>query len=534
VGLISMMPNAVGKWWLPAGIVALALAFSLPRLSEEKYNGDERHWIYHGERSWEHLRHGQLDHPFWSESNLLFGYASPPVAKYIIGIGLQATGRQSPRDEITTKTKVRTGAAYPRDVLWGGRLPSAILGALGIVVFFLVGREATRDRAAALGALLLATSPVWLASSRRAMVDIHGAALGLVALWLFVAARRALLERAALPTILARFAVTGVALGLTVGAKFNAAGVSIGLGALLLLDLIRGTGGSRVRSAGSGALMAAAALVTFVGLYPYLHHDAWSRFSGILEEWGGVRDLHVAHGLGAFDGSYAPGLVSFREAASMLLLPGTAAVPWLALPLATAILLRTRLRDRWPPAVARLAVWVLLLPAAIATLFAPGVFVHLWIAWVGLVGGLLAAIVPGESRVHDPRRRPAIEAIAFYTLGTLFIVLATTTISWPRYYIALFPPVLLVAGVGLDGLVRALASCGARWAAAPVILSLVFAALSVTTAYPTTGVTKIARLLANGWTDAGAVFLVASVVSFCLFPLLLARRAAPPAESARG
>ena len=60
--------------------------FSLPRLSGEKFNGDERQWIYHGERSWEHLRRGELNHPYWSENALLFGFASPPVSKYIIAV----------------------------------------------------------------------------------------------------------------------------------------------------------------------------------------------------------------------------------------------------------------------------------------------------------------------------------------------------------------------------------------------------------------------------------------------------------------
>jgi 4-amino-4-deoxy-L-arabinose transferase-like glycosyltransferase len=517
------------RWLVPASVVAFALALSLPRLAGEKYNGDERWWIYTGERSWDLLCRGELHDPFWSESHLLYGNASPPVAKYVIGIGLDAFGKRSPVRDITSKKVSRTGEWYPRDVLWAARVPSAVLGALGILVFFLVARDATTGRAAAFAAGLLATSPVWLSCSRRAMVDIHGASLGLVSLWLFVAARNALHGGASLPRCLGWFAAVGVAVGLTVGAKFNAAGAALGAGALLLVDVVRARArGPRLRALASGTIMSAVAVGVFVGLYPYLHEDGWNRFTGILRVWREVRGLHVELGPGAFEDSYEPGLRSFAEAARLLLLPGGAALPWLVLPLAGAILFRTRWRERTSAESARLAVWILFLPGAIGALFAPGLFAHLWIAWVGLVGGLLVAIVPEEPRELEPRRRRAREAIAFYTLGSLAVVLATTTVTWARYYIALVPPVLLAAGVGLDGLTRDLVARGGRRAAAPVIAACAFAALSVVAAYPDPGDTKIVRLLENGWARPGALFLAGSVVSFCLFPAGFLRRARAP------
>ena len=72
----------------------------------------------------------------------------------------------------------------PVGVELAGRLPSALLGLLTVVVLYAVARRVWPRRAAVLGALVLATTPYWAFLSRQAITDMPYAALMSIALLL--------------------------------------------------------------------------------------------------------------------------------------------------------------------------------------------------------------------------------------------------------------------------------------------------------------------------------------------------------------
>ncbi len=118
------------------------------------------------------------------------------------------------------------------------RLPSALFGAFGLFAFGRLMWWASLRRFATLAALLLlVTSFAWYIQSRIAMLDMFMACLGMVALWQFAAALR-------LPTRQARrrLALTGLCLGLALGAKWSIAPAAILPGLAFLVLRLRDHG----------------------------------------------------------------------------------------------------------------------------------------------------------------------------------------------------------------------------------------------------------------------------------------------------
>jgi dolichyl-phosphate-mannose--protein O-mannosyl transferase len=102
-----------------------------------------------------------------------------------------------------------------RPLVW--RIPSALFGAFGLFAFGRLLWWASLRRFATLaGMFLVATSFAWFIQSRIAMLDMIMAGLGMVALWQFAAATRAPPRRARV-----RLALSGLCLGLAMGAKWS-------------------------------------------------------------------------------------------------------------------------------------------------------------------------------------------------------------------------------------------------------------------------------------------------------------------------
>ena len=120
-------------------------------LEEERYNADESRWMDQAGTAWEKFRTGAWDDPYWQDGGMLWGFPSPPVAKYFMGIGMKAAGR----------SWQHSGEAPPPEVLHAGRLSSVAFGALGVAVFFLIARTVLPFGPALAAALLLASHPVW-------------------------------------------------------------------------------------------------------------------------------------------------------------------------------------------------------------------------------------------------------------------------------------------------------------------------------------------------------------------------------------
>lgn len=117
------------------------------------------------------------------------------------------------------------------------RLPSALAGALGLLAFSRLVWLASGRRLATLAAtFLLATNFLWFVISRIAMLDMIMAALGLCGLWMFAAAiRRPAQGRW-------RLALSGIFLGLALGAKWSIAPLIALPGLLFLAWKIRDCG----------------------------------------------------------------------------------------------------------------------------------------------------------------------------------------------------------------------------------------------------------------------------------------------------
>ena len=117
------------------------------------------------------------------------------------------------------------------------RVPSALFGTLGFFAFGRLLWHASLSRFATLaGLFLLATSFAWFIQSRIAMLDMVMASLGMVALWMFAAAMRHPAQGRW------RLAVTGLCLGLSLGAKWSIAPIAVLPGLLFLVLKIKDQG----------------------------------------------------------------------------------------------------------------------------------------------------------------------------------------------------------------------------------------------------------------------------------------------------
>lgn len=160
-----------------------------------------------------------------------------------------------------------------RPLAW--RLGPALFGGLGLFAFGRFTWHLTQRRRATLAAIiLLATNFMWFVQSRIAMLDMICAGLCMVALWQFAAALRTRkVGNARLRLILA-----GLAMGLSLGAKWTSAPALILPGLAFLALRIRETGPLFLGKRGAGPIkgisLAEAAL--WLGLVPLAVY--WTTF----------------------------------------------------------------------------------------------------------------------------------------------------------------------------------------------------------------------------------------------------------------
>lgn len=129
----------------------------------------------------------------------------------------------NPEHPLLGKEIIAASIALLGDTPLNWRIPSALFGALGLFAFGRMMWLASGLRFATIAAmLLLGTNFVWFIQSRIAMLDMFMAALGMVALWQFAAALHLPARRARW-----RLAITGLCLGLALGAKWSIAPVAV-------------------------------------------------------------------------------------------------------------------------------------------------------------------------------------------------------------------------------------------------------------------------------------------------------------------
>ncbi|WP_338467768.1 glycosyltransferase family 39 protein [Novosphingobium sp. ZN18A2] len=193
-----------------------------------------------------------------------------PAARRLIDL----TSRLNPEHPLVGKEFMALGMVLAGDNSWGWRLPSAILGAIGLFGATRAVWWASRSRMATiLFGILFATNFVWFMIARIAMLDMAMGAFFALAVWQWVLAwqdsakgRRHLV-------------LTGLFMGLSLGAKWNAAPLMIIPGLLFAWDRLMALKGRRVhvlwaRNAGPVPGVSLMEAFVWLGLFPVLVYFA--------------------------------------------------------------------------------------------------------------------------------------------------------------------------------------------------------------------------------------------------------------------
>jgi len=264
-------------------LFGLGLWQNLSDLRLTPFHPDESRWLYRAGFV------GELRDPlgpFWDDHATL--RVQPPLASYLMGAGLLLQGRDLDTNGRwnfnygTIWNRVNGNMASPAD-LDAGRRTNAVVGALTVVVVYLLGLRLTNRVGAAVGALVLAAHPLMIALASQAVADALLTLL--VALAALAAAR--LGERPGW----GRALTLGALLGLGAATKLTplavAAGLA-GLGGLLLArswwSRHRGQAGTADARLGRMLIaLPAVALAVFVAVFPYLWSDPVGRTRTLVE-----------------------------------------------------------------------------------------------------------------------------------------------------------------------------------------------------------------------------------------------------------
>lgn len=165
------------------------------------------------------------------------------------------------------KEVIATFIHFVGDRPLGWRLGPALFGGLGILAFSrFVWNVTERRRATIAATALLATNFMWFVQSRIAMLDMVEAGLCMAGLWQFTAALHARSTKLARR----RLMLCGLALGLSLGAKWSSAPALMMPGLTFLILRIRENGLIVVGRKGAGPIkgVSLAEAAFWLGLFP--------------------------------------------------------------------------------------------------------------------------------------------------------------------------------------------------------------------------------------------------------------------------
>lgn len=176
------------------------------------------------------IRLGTPSMPMFDEIHYL------PAARRLIDL----TSRLNPEHPLVGKESIALGILLFGDNSWGWRLPGVLLGTAGLFGAIRAVWWASRSRMATiLFGVLFASNFIWFMIARIAMLDMAMGAFFALAMWQWVLAwqrpehgRRHLI-------------LTGLFMGLSLGAKWNAAPLMILPGLLFAWDRFRALHGKR-------------------------------------------------------------------------------------------------------------------------------------------------------------------------------------------------------------------------------------------------------------------------------------------------
>ncbi|HEV2124829.1 MAG TPA: phospholipid carrier-dependent glycosyltransferase [Chloroflexota bacterium] len=262
--------------------IAFALLLAAPffyRLDLEEFHGDESHWISSGRQAFHLFASGQFSNSQWQEE--FYFYSQPQVGKLIIGAAQAFGGIAGPTAVFDYDWQLRPNenrdagrVPEPRAIVLG-RLPGAVAGWLSCLLLWSLATHLGSTRAGKLGAVLLASHPLWLANARRAGLDTMALAFGLACALLTLRAYRALRDEP-LSARASRHGwwmamCAGAALGLAVGTKYVGL-LSAALGACAALASMRHPR-DVVRLMLIGSVLLAVGAAAFIALNPALYPD---------------------------------------------------------------------------------------------------------------------------------------------------------------------------------------------------------------------------------------------------------------------
>lgn len=263
---------------LALAVFTAACVSYFSNVNDSGFHPDESRWLNRA-----HYIADVLDPfgPTWNDQYLTRG--QPPIGSYVMGLGLLAQGRDLDTNPAwdfrrSWQFNVQNGMVPEQADLDAGRRTNALLGALTVVVVYLLGRRLTNPVGGAVGAALLIAHPLVIWHNSLALADTT--LMLTLALLLYVAVRFA--DRPSW-----RGAMTlGVLIGIGGANKLTPLallGPLVLFGALLLLRdwwVRRRLRGVSVHGVGPlpsfhhrGWMLLATPVIaglTFVGVYPYL------------------------------------------------------------------------------------------------------------------------------------------------------------------------------------------------------------------------------------------------------------------------
>lgn len=251
-------------WAAPLLFAGLALALFLPRLATpSEYVFDELYYA-HTAGLYAAGDPGTYDSSVLPRDEPAIEWTHPPLAKLAIAGGILALGNEP----------------------LGWRITSALAGAAGVAVAYLLGRDLTGSPAVGgVAAGLLLFDGLWFVESRLGMPNVFYAMLANAALLAFARALAA--PAPGLRPLLA----TGVLLGLALATKWSAAAL---IGFVGLAICWRAAGLWRAGRRAEGIALARTAALALVAVPAVVYVASWLHFVLVGNGWADIVALHRA------------------------------------------------------------------------------------------------------------------------------------------------------------------------------------------------------------------------------------------------
>jgi 4-amino-4-deoxy-L-arabinose transferase-like glycosyltransferase len=429
---------------------AIAVACSLlylPTLGSVPFHPDESSWIYMS-RDFDTLVRLRIGDLVWwkgkaPNGDIGFQLLDAPLAKYQIGVARWVSGH---RREVIANWDWRrpwdynqaSGAMPSPALLHWARVSSVVAAVLSFVVFFLIAEPIVGILPAAAATLLLAIHPFEPLHARRAMAESAAQLFLMLAMWAII--RLAVSSDADRIRAAVRSAGAGVALGLAVSAKQNAAAIApLGVVAAVMMPMFWPASISRRLAAAAlnTAVLVAASLLTFFVLNPVLYSQPIHAGRDMITMRRNLVQQQVAS-------SDNGGSVDTIHSVPSRLRAAYDEIFWR------------------PPDTNESMTYAELQPSGRA--YEKNYLVRFWnvtlarVAFLLLTAmGLVIAILEIVRRRFAADARPLL-LVTLWLLAEVAFVALFIPLDWQRYFLPLLPPVCVLAALGASWLMQLLYS----------------------------------------------------------------------------